>query len=91
MFHSNKLLAICTGALIIGTLGVGTFAIYNNFFKSSHFSSEIISENDIYIEKKRKNIYRYLLIKVPMQIVILIKYFMIKNCTIKPFSPKIII
>ena len=53
MFHSNKLLVICTGALIIGTLGVGTFAIYNNFFKSSHFSSEIISENDIYIEKKR--------------------------------------
>ena len=41
MFHSNKLLVICTGALIIGTLGVGTFAIYNNFFKSSHFSSEI--------------------------------------------------
>jgi hypothetical protein len=57
MFHSNKLLVICTGALIIGTLGVGTFAIYNNFFKSSHFSSEIISENDIYIEKKKEKIY----------------------------------
>lgn len=53
MFH-NKLISICAGALIIGTLALGTFGIYNNFYKSSHFSNEIVSDIDIYIEKKKK-------------------------------------